>query len=248
MFSIQRLRHLIGASLLALATLPAWSQSPAQNAAIRQGVATNLPSLPAIDDIRETPFKGLFEVRMGTDVLYTDATGSYLLQGELVDLKSKRNLTQERLTALSAIDIKQLPMQDAFVTKRGKGERQLVVFADPNCGYCKRFEAELAKIDNVTVHTFLYPILGQDSVTKSRDIWCAKNPSQVWDDWMLKGKAIASASCSAERQATLRRNVEFGQKHKIEGTPTLLFANGQRVPGALDAQQIERLLTSADKT
>lgn len=240
-FSPLFLRRLAAAALLALAA----AHAPAQEAAIRKAIADRLPTLPAIDEVRETPIKGLYEVRMGSDLLYTDASGQYLIQGELVDLRSKTNLTQARVAALSAIDVARLPLADAFVTRRGKGERRLVVFADPNCGYCKRFESELAKVDNVTIHTFLYPILGQDSVQKSRRIWCASNPARVWDDWMLKGKTIPAASCGGERLAALERNVAFGQKHKIEGTPTLLFADGQRVPGALTAAQIERLLDGA---
>ncbi|KAF1023097.1 MAG: putative thiol:disulfide interchange protein DsbC [Paracidovorax wautersii] len=232
---------------VSLVLLAAAGSATAQEAAIRKALPARLPSLPAIDEVRETPVKGLYEVRIGTDLLYTDASGSYLIQGEMMDLQTKSNLTKERIAALTAIDVAKLPLQDAFVTRRGKGERQLVVFADPNCGYCKRFEGELAKIDNVTVYTFLYPILGQDSVEKSRNIWCAKAPGQVWDDWMLKGKTIPAASCSEAQTATLRRNVEFGQKYKIEGTPTLLFADGQRVPGALSATQIERLLAAAAK-
>ncbi|ROR17894.1 thiol:disulfide interchange protein DsbC [Comamonas sp. BIGb0124] len=235
--------RLATAALLACAALPAL----AQEAAIRKALPDRLPSLPAIDEVRTTPWSGLYEVRMGSDVLYTDAGGNFLIQGELLDLKTKANLTQQRIAELSAVDVSKLPLDDAFVTKRGKGERKLVVFADPNCGYCKRFESELAKVDNVTVHTFLYPILGQDSVEKSRNIWCAKSPSQVWDDWMLRGKSIPSASCSGDREAALKRNVAFGQKHKIEGTPTLLFVDGQRVPGAISAAQIESLLVASSK-
>ncbi|MFT4191071.1 MAG: DsbC family protein [Comamonas sp.] len=235
------LAGLCAGALLATAPLPA----QAQEAAIRQAIATHLPTLPAVDEVRETPIKGLYEVRMGTDLLYTDASGNYLIQGELLDLRTKTNLTQARVAALSAIDFARLPLADAFVTRRGKGERTLVVFADPNCGYCKRLEPELAKIDNVTIHTFLYPILGQDSVEKSRNIWCAKDPGKVWDDWMQRGKAIPAARCDAKQLATLQRNVAFGRQHKIDGTPTLLFADGQRVPGALGSGQIERLLDAA---
>lgn len=229
------------AALLALVA----SQAPAQEAVIRKNLPQRLPSLPVIDEVRETPIKGLYEVRMGSEVLYADASGSYLIQGEMVDLLSQTNLTQQRVAALSAIDIKQLPLTDAFVTQRGKGERKLVVFADPNCGYCKRFESELAKVDNVTVYTFLYPILGADSTEKSKHIWCAKQPSQVWDDWMLRGKPIPAVQCHPERLAAITRNVAFGRKYKIEGTPTLLFADGQRVPGALSKSQIEQLLKAA---
>jgi thiol:disulfide interchange protein DsbC len=233
-----------GCSTAALLALLA-TQVSAQEATIRKNLQQRLPALPAIDEVRETPVKGLYEIRLGHDVLYVDASGNYLIQGELVDLQSKVNLTQQRVAALSAIDVQQLPLKDAFVTRRGKGQRKLVVFADPNCGYCKQFESELAKVDNVTIYTFLYPILGADSSEKSRRIWCAAQPAKVWTDWMLRAKPIPAAQCSKEQLAAIERNVEFGRKHKIEGTPMLLFADGQRVPGALSAAQIEELLKAA---
>ena len=117
-----------------------------------------------------------------------------------------------------------------------------MVFADPNCGYCKRFERDLQKIDNVTVHTFLYPILSPDSAEKSNNVWCAKDRTAAWDDWMLRDKTPASASCDT---AALQRNLAFGKKHKITGTPTLILSDGSRVPGAIAAADLEKRLTDA---
>ena len=141
-----------------------------------------------------------------------------------------------------AIDFSALPLKDAFTIVRGNGKRKLAVFEDPNCGYCKRFERDLQKVDNVTVHMFLYPILGPDSTDKSRNIWCAKDKAKAWQDWMVRDQAAPAASCDT---AALARNVEFGKKHKITGTPTLVFADGTRVPGAIGAQQVEKLLADA---
>jgi thiol:disulfide interchange protein DsbC len=125
---------------------------------------------------------------------------------------------------------------------RGNGKRKLAVFEDPNCGYCKRFERDLAKIDNVTVHVFLYPILGGDSPEKSRNIWCAKDKGKAFLDWMLKDVTPPTASCDG---AAVARNVELGKKARITGTPTLIFADGTRVPGAIGADRIEKLLNEA---
>lgn len=108
--------------------------------------------------------KGLYEVRIGNDVFYSNATGDYLIQGELIDTKAQRNLTEDRINQLTAIDFKQLPLEDSIKIVRGNGERQIAVFEDPNCGYCKRFERDLQNVDNVTIHMFLYPILSRDSV------------------------------------------------------------------------------------
>ena len=125
---------------------------------------------------------------------------------------------------------------------RGNGQRKVAVFEDPNCGYCKRFERDLQKVDNVTVYMFLYPILSPDSVEKSKNIWCAKDKAKAWTDWMVRDQSPAAASCDS---TVLARNTEFGKKYKITGTPTLIFADGSRVPGAINTQQIEKYLADA---
>ena len=226
------------AALLALGLLA--SPAQAQEAAIRKHLSERLPQLGKIDEVRQTPMPGLFEVRVGTDLFYTDAEGNFLLiNGQLIDARAQRNLTEERLDKLLAIDFSTLPIKDAFTVVRGTGKRRIAVFEDPNCGYCKRFERDLQKVDNVTVHMFLYPILGADSAEKSRNIWCARDKAKAWLDLMVRDHTPASASCDT---AALARNLEFGRKHKITGTPTLVFADGTRVPGAIGAMQVEKLL------
>ena len=211
-----------------------------EEALIRKNLKERMPHIQPIDEIRRTPMAGLFELRVdGTEIYYTDASGSYLLQGQLIDTKSQRNLTDERVQKITAIDFKTLPLKDAITIVRGNGERKLAVFEDPNCGYCKRFERELAKADNITVYLFLYPILGKDSVEKSKSIWCAKEPGKSWLDWMVRDQSPASSTCDT---AALKRNTEFGQKMKITGTPTLVFTDGTRVPGAIELAQIEKML------
>ena len=145
---------------------------------IRKNLAERLPNLPKIDEISKTPVPGLYEVRIGTEIVYTDEQGNYLIQGSLIDTKTRTDLTEARVAKLTAIDFDTLPMKDAVVIKQGSGARKVAIFADPNCGYCKRFERELASVKDVTIYTFLYPILGPDSNAKSRDIWCAKDCRQ----------------------------------------------------------------------
>lgn len=234
------LRHvLIGTLLLAAQT--AFSQE----ATIRKNLAERLPQLPKIDEVSKTPMPGLFEIRVNEhEVYYTDAEGNYLIQGNLIDVRQRRNLTEERVEKLTAMDFAALPLKDAFTVVRGNGKRKLAVFADPNCGYCKRFERDLATIDNITIHTFLYPILSPDSTEKSKNIWCAKDRNKSWQDWMLQDQTPVAASCDT---AALNRNLALGRKHKITGTPTLVFANGSRVPGAINPQQIEKLLAEASR-
>jgi thiol:disulfide interchange protein DsbC len=234
---------LTGAVLAATALLGTAAQAQ-DTAAIRKALNERVPQMQQIDEISKTPMPGLFEVRIGTDIFYSDAKGDFLLQGELLDTRAKRNLTSERVTKLSAIDFASLPTQDAFTIVRGNGKRQLAVFADPNCGYCRRFEKDLKGIDDVTVHVYLYPILGPDSTEKSKNLWCAKDKGRTWQDWMIDSKPIPAAKCDT---AAVERNVAFGRKYKITGTPTLVFADGSRVPGAIAAADIEKNLATATR-
>ena len=238
------MHHKIFPSLLAAAALglALSGAATAQESAIRKTLAERIPQLEKIDEVRTTPMPGLYEVRMGTDLFYTDAKGHFLIQGELIDTQARRNLTEDRINKLTAVSFTALPLKDAFVTVRGNGNRKLAVFEDPNCGYCKRFECDLQGIDNVTVYTFLYPILSPDSAEKSRNIWCAKDRTSVWHEWMVSDKMPAAASCDT---AALQRNLAFGKKHKITGTPTLIFTDGTRVPGAVSTAEIEKRLVAA---
>ncbi len=215
----------------------------AQEAAIRKNLAERLPSLPPIEEVSKAPMSGLYEVRVGgNEIFYTDAEGNFLIQGNLIDTKLRRNLTEERIDKLNAVAFDALPLKDAFTIVRGNGKRKLAVFEDPNCGYCKRFERDMQKVSDVTVYMFLYPILSADSAEKSRNIWCAKDRNKAWQDLMLRDQAIAPASCDS---SALARNIEFGKKYRITGTPTLIFADGTRVPGAISAQQVEKHLSEA---
>jgi thiol:disulfide interchange protein DsbC len=229
------------AAVAALLALGLAAAALAQEPAIRKNLAERLPQMGKIDEVTKTPMPGLFEVRVGTDLYYTDAEGNFLLHGQLIDTKRQVNITEERQDKLLAIDFAALPLKDAFTIVRGNGKRKIAMFEDPNCGYCKRFERDMQKVDNVTVYLFLYPILGPDSMEKSRNLWCSRDRAKAWQDWMVRDTLPAAASCDA---AALARNVEFGRKHKINGTPTMVFADGTRVPGAVPAQQVEKLLAA----
>ena len=230
---------------LAIASLLSLSSGAAcaQEAAIRKNLADRLPAFSKIDEVSKTPMNGLYEVRVNeSDIFYTDAEGNFLVQGNLIDTKAKRNLTEERIDKLSAIDFGALPAKDAFVVVRGNGKRKMAVFEDPNCGYCKRFERDLQKVSDVTIYMFLYPILSADSTDKAKSIWCAKDKARTWQDLMVRDQPVPKASCDT---TALERNIEFGKKHKITGTPTVFFADGSRVPGAISSQQVEKFLADA---
>ena len=232
---MKRLNTLVACAVLI--TTNVWCQ----DATIRKNLLERLPQLEKIDEINKTPIPGLFEVRVnGVEIYYSDADANYLIQGSLIDTRLRRNLTEERVEKLTAIKFDALAIKDAFTIVRGNGKRKLAVFEDPNCGYCKRFEQDLLKVDNVTIHMFLYPVLGAESVEKSKNIWCAKDQIKSWQDWMLRNQAPKAEKCDT---TAVDRNIALGRKHKITGTPTLIFSDGTRVPGAISAAQVEKQLT-----
>jgi len=218
----------------------------ANEATIRKNLAERLPNLPKIDEVSKTPIPGLFEVRLGTELIYSDESGNYIVQGAIIDTKTKADLTEARINKLTAIDFASLPMKNAVVIKQGTGARKLVVFADPNCGYCKRLERDLVALKDVTIYNFIYPILGPDSVAKSKDIWCAKDPGKAWRDWMVDGKLASKAAAKCDTTA-LDANAEMGRKHRVQGTPALVFEDGTRAPGAIPGAQIEARMAAAKK-
>jgi len=218
----------------------------AQEALSRKNLSERLPNLPKIDEVGKTPIPGLYEVRIGQEILYSDEQGNYLVQGNIIDTRTRADLTEARLAKLSAIDFASLPLKDAVVIKQGNGTRRMAVFVDPNCGYCKRFERDLATLQDVTIYTFLYPILGPDSSAKSRDIWCAKDNGKVWRAWMMDG-VTPPKNMGACDSAALERNVAFGKKHRVQGTPAVVFEDGTRVPGAIPLERLEKTLAAASK-
>ncbi len=231
---------------LALAAMLGCS-AEANEATIRKALAQRLPAhFPPVDEVRKSPVAGLFEVRFGTEIKYTDAKGEFLFDGDLIDLKTRKSLTQERIEKLTAVDFDSLPFKDAIVWKRGSGKQRVAVFADPNCGYCKRFERTLQELKDVTVYTFVIPILGSDSRDKSRDIWCAKDSSDAWLGWMLKNRQPEKVTGTCD-EAPLERNLAFARKYAIHGTPAVLFEDGTRAPGAIPLEALVERLAKAEK-
>ncbi|MDR0378533.1 MAG: DsbC family protein [Candidatus Accumulibacter sp.] len=193
-----------------------------------------------VTSVTKTGHLGLYEVYADGQIFYTDENISVIIAGSLIDGKTMKNLTAERMQKLSAIDFSELPLEFAVKQVRGAGKRVFVTFEDPNCGYCKRLARDLSGLDNVTQYTFLMPILSPDSLEKARRIWCAADQAKAWNDWMIDGKAPTGRSdCDT---TAVRKAVELGQKMKITGTPTLFFADGTRIPGAAPIAQIEQRL------
>jgi thiol:disulfide interchange protein DsbC len=231
----------------AVAALLASAPSFAQEAQIRKALSERVPALGKIDEVRASEVPGLYEVRYaGSELVYTDAKGDFLLQGPLFETKTMNNLTEARQDKLTAVDFAALPFKDAVQIKQGDGSRKLAIFVDPNCGYCKRFERDLAVLKNVTIYAFIMPILGPDSSVKARDIWCSKDNGKVWRSWMIGG-ALPPKAMGACDTAALERNIEFGRKYRIQGTPAVFFEDGTRKAGAIPGEMVEKLLVAASK-
>ena len=149
----------------ALTLLAAAGLAQADEASVRKNVETfiNNPS-PIVETVTKMPYAGLYEVVLKSgELVYTDENVSFIMDGTLIDTKTRSNLTQARLQQLSAIDFSILPLDDAVKQVRGNGKRVIATFEDPNCGYCKKLAKELNGLKDVTIYTFLMPILSPDS-------------------------------------------------------------------------------------
>ena len=207
--------------------------------------ATLQARLPDVDikSIEKAPVAGLYEVNLGSQIVYSDATGSYVFVGELVDTKTRTNLTAARLADLNKVDFASLPLADAIKVVKGNGSRKMAVFSDPNCPYCKQLETSLKSIDNVTVYTFLYPVLSDDSTAKAKAIWCSGDRAKTWEAWMLERRVpTGAAACDT---SVIDKNLALGHGMNVTGTPTIILADGRRLPGAVSAEELDKALDKA---
>jgi len=213
----------------------------ADEASVKKAVEGKLGA--PVSSVTKTPYLGLYEVYTDGQIVYTDEKVSALLVGSLIDGKTMKNVTSERMQKLTAIKFSDLPLAQAIKQVRGDGKRVFATFEDPNCGYCKKLAKELVTLDNVTIYTFLYPILSQDSLEKSNQIWCSADKVRVWNEWMVDGKAPSGkGDCDT---TAVKKSVELGRKLAINGTPTIFFADGERIPGAIPLARIEQKLAEA---
>lgn len=239
---MMKLTKLAAVAAFGLAAGTALAQSGPE-AAIKKALEPRLGDGAKIDSVTKTPYSGLYEVRIGGDIFYSDAKGDYLFIGRIVDTKTFQDHTKARVDEINKIKFSDLPLESALKMVKGNGKRVIAVFEDPNCGYCKRFRQTLNEMDNITVYTFLYNILSEDSIVKSRNVWCSADRNKAWDEWMIKGKAPepAPASCTSTPHEKV---LALGQKLKVTGTPTVFFTDGTRIPGAVDGKALENKLAS----
>jgi thiol:disulfide interchange protein DsbC len=231
------------ASAMAATVATAPHAETADEARVHKLVEPRMGSNVKVDAVSKTVYGGLYEVRSGTDIFYTDANARYMFVGKVVDLGTLQDLTRARADELAAIRFADLPLEMAVKTVKGKGQRVMAVFEDPNCPYCRKLHETLRGIDNVTVYTFLLNILSDDSAVKSKNIWCASDRSQAWQDWMLASKPAPSApaGCVTPNEQVLA----LGRKLHLQGTPTIYFADGSRSGSGFDAATLEARLRAA---
>ena len=228
--------------LLALLLLSLSVSAQAGEAEIRTSLQAKFPAVGKIEHVVKTPYAGLYEVVIGDQLLYTDEKGQYLFDGNIIEVKTRTNLTEKRSQQLFAIEFDKLPLDLAVKKVKGNGKRKLAYFTDPNCGFCKKLEKELSKVSDVTLYLFLYPIFqGSDEIV--RNVRCAKNPVKAWDDLMLNGTAPAKVDCKVPTDKVRA----LGEKLRVNGTPNLIFGDGTQVPGYLPAEELEKRLNEASR-
>lgn len=231
------------AAATALATFP--MAALADEHAIREALRSRIPSAE-ITGIRKLPYAGLYEVavRRGDDmaIYYSDALGRVMIVGTLIDMRTDRNLTEERLRKLSAIDWNRLPFQWAITTRRGDGRREIAIFSDPNCPFCRKFEKDLEAVDDITIHIFMWPVIRPESVRQTKSVWCSKDRAKAWNDLMLK-RAEPTAPTDCENP--IEELVALGSRLGAASTPTWFLRNGEKYAGALPMSEVVPLLDAA---
>ncbi len=237
------LKKLVGFTLLSLIT----SLALADEMSVKKAVEAAYPKFK-VESVSKTPYAGLYEVFMGGQIIYTDEKMTFLIaEGRLVDPKTKKDITGERMEELTKIDFNSLPLEQAIKVVKGNGSRKLVVFSDVDCPYCKRLEQnELTNITDVTIYTFLYPIeqLHPDAASKSKLIWCANNRVKAWEDWIFNNQLPKSAGTC---EVPLEKIGQLAKKIGVTSTPTLIFSDGKRMLGAQPYKEIERTMIAAAK-
>ncbi len=218
------------------------SVAVASEATVKQAMQKKYPGTQ-IESVARTPIAGIYEVFVNGGVHYVDENVNYIIMnGRLIDIERKIDLTDERMRVLTGVKFDQLPLGLAFRRVQGNGTRKLAYFTDPNCPFCKQIEPDLAKLENVTIYFFLYPVLGQDSYEKSKAVWCSKDQVKVWNEMMLNGNPPKTVGTC---DTPIEKILAFGRQKGITGTPTLFFPDGRRVVGAVSADQLRKLLDGA---
>jgi thiol:disulfide interchange protein DsbC len=224
-----------------IVAIPAMAQTnDAISANIKTSVETWLAGKYKVEEVRKAPLPNMYEVRIGSDIIYVDEKGHYaFVEGQLIDIKTSRNLTKERQDELLTIKWSDLQQNLALKQVNGNGKRKVAVFEDPNCGYCKQIRKDLVKLKDVTIYTYVYPVLAADSDVKSRKVLCAADKMSAWNDLMLSNKLPGNSGTCDQPLAKIK---EMGGKMGVTATPTVFFGNGKRLQGYVPPAQLEKMI------
>jgi thiol:disulfide interchange protein DsbC len=229
--------------ILLMLTLFLTSACQAGQDEVKKNLESRYPGI-SITSVEKSPVADLYEVVVGgSHIIYADKDANYILDGVLVDTVSKRNLTQERMDKLTAVNFDSLPLQQAIKIVHGNGKRRIAVFSDPDCPYCRKLEPELAKLKDVTIYIFEYPLpMHTDAPRKAKLVWCSADPAKAWDDLMLHGKVpTGKGDCKNPIDA----NLALGEKLNVQGTPHMILPDGKRIPGLVPAERLDQMLDAA---
>ncbi len=242
MKSLKQAAWIVGALVTSLIITTACAQTDTSES-IKKSIGPKLGTGVVVDSVKKTPYSGLYEVQVGDDIFYTDEKMQYLFVGNVMDMNAHKNLTRIRQESLNTVKFANLPFELAFKQVKGDGKRVIAVFEDPNCGYCKKLRKALQSVDNITIYTFMYDILSDDSAVKSRNVWCAPDPAKAWNDWMVSGIVVPDApkDCTTSPHEKI---MALGSKLHINGTPAIFFPDGTRIPGFVDAAALEEKLNT----
>ena len=224
----------------------AMAQDALKETAILANLKQKYPST-VIKSVTATHLPGIYEVVMGKNVAYVEESGRYFLFGHLFDMQTQTDMTEGKVlpeksaAAANKIDFSKLPFGDAVVTVRGDGSRKVAIFSDPDCPYCKQLENNMANVTNVTIYTFMFPIdqLHPEAKAKTVGVWCSADRAKAWENLVRKGE-VPSGNCDNP----IGRNVALAEKLGINGTPTVIMADGSIVPGAPTAAKLEKMLSA----
>ncbi len=236
-----KLPHLALTFCVALAALVQAPQALANPDTIRKEMQKKYPNV-TVQSVLPTAYSGLWEIFTGTELFYTDERASYILLGRLVDVATKMDISTPRFATLTAIKFDDLPLNLAVKTVVGKGTRKIAVFADPNCGYCKRFETDVLALTDTTIYTFLYPILAPDSAAKSKQVWCSADRVKAWQDWMIRGVPLTGTE---KCDNPIEKVTALGQRLGLKVTPVTYFSDGTKLEGAVPKESLDARILAA---
>lgn len=227
-------------------TASAFAAPDSQTESLKNQLQKEMGEHVQVKTVEKSVLPGIYQVVIENEVIYADATGRYIFSGNLFDTKERESLTEKLRNQVNKIDFAKLPIERAMITKRGTGKQKLVVFSDPRCQFCQQYEAELKKLEDVTIYTYIYPILGEQSEQLAKKIWCSPNRNKAWEDWMFSKKEPTQSKKSCD-DAVLQKNIAWGKEIYIQGTPTTILPSGRRFSGVIDADRLNAALKEESK-